>query len=206
MTRSLRPGIGCCVFCVLFCTALAGCGSSSTNGGRVPDNHRASEVQCTQTAPAGNCPCTGTCSTPGFACTVDSECVGRDARASGRCISFLGPAGCDCTYDSCAGDADCPSGQTCACHGSPYTFGAGNACVPGNCRVDADCGTSGYCSPSPAMPCAGGGSFDYCEGLAYYCHTPKDRCINDGDCAGGLGCVYSVSDGDWECLAYAIPL
>ena len=121
-------------------------------------------------------------------------------------MSSLGPAGCDCTYDICAGDVACPSGQTCACHGSPYTFGLGNMCVPGNCRVDADCGTGGYCSPSPAMPCGAAGSLDYCQELAYDCHTPKDLCVNDSDCAAGLGCVYSVSDGDWKCLAYAIPL
>ncbi len=177
------------------------------NGGRVPYNHRPSDAQCMQTAPAGSCSCTVGCSSPQFTCTSDSACGGTDAGANGRCINQGGPAGCFCTYDSCDGDIDCPSGQTCGCHGSPYTYGVGNTCVPGNCRVDADCGTGGYCSPSPAMPCDMTG-WDYCQDIGYYCHTPNDRCINDSDCGAGpgLGCVYSASDGEWECLAYAFPL
>ena len=184
---------------------MAGGGTGGLATGRVPDSHRPSDAQCTQTAPAGNCPCTAGCSSPQFTCTSDSACA--DAGANGRCINQGGPAGCGCTYDRCAGDTDCPSGQTCGCHGSPYTFGGGSTCVPGNCRVDADCGTGGYCSPSPAMPCNMTG-WDYCQGLGYYCHTPTDWCMNDSDCGvgAGSGCVYSASNGDWECVRYAFPL
>ena len=185
--------------------SVGGGGTGGLASGRVPDNHRPSDAQCMQTAPAGNCPCTAGCSSPQFTCTSDSACA--DAGANGRCINQGGPAGCGCTYDRCAGDTDCPSGQTCGCHGSPYTFGGGSTCVPGNCRVDADCGTGGYCSPSPAMPCNMTG-WDYCQGLGYYCHTPTDWCMNDSDCGvgAGSGCVYSASNGDWECVRYAFPL
>ena len=190
----------------LACTdATTGPGGSAE---RVPANHRASDAQCMQIAAAGSCSCPdpGNCPSAGWECISDSGC--GDAGMNGRCIPRGGPAGCFCTYDSCAGDTDCPNGQTCACHGSPYTFSAGNACVPGNCRVDADCGTGGYCSPSPARPCGEGGSSGYCQGVGYYCHTPKDRCIDDADCAGstGTGCVYSASNRSWECIMYAVPL
>jgi hypothetical protein len=92
-------------------------------------------------------------------------------------------------------DADCGSGQLCACHGSAYSHGEGNTCSPGNCRVDADCGAAGYCSPAYAT--------SSCGSLAgYYCHTPADECIDDKDCAAsnGLGvCTYSSTVGHWQC-------
>jgi len=205
MTRVYRLGIRSCVIGGLCLAAIAGCGSNSTVPGRAPSNHRTSDIQCTQSAPAGNCTCGDNCPTatyPGqWACTSD---IGCGDGTNGRCVGNLGPAGCGCTYDSCTGDTDCPSGQTCACHASPYTYSAGNTCVPGNCRIDADCGTGAYCSPSPALPCDMTG-LDYCQGVGYYCHTPKDQCIDDGDCAGS-GCLYSPSDGYWKCHLYAQPL
>jgi hypothetical protein len=126
-------------------------------------------------------------------CTSDSACT---AGSDGRCIeSGGGIAYCTCTYDTCTGDSACPSDQTCACHGAPYAGGAGNTCVPGNCRVDGDCGAGGYCSPSYLEMS--------CGALAgYYCHTPKDQCVNDSDCTGSNGpgvCVYTATDGRWEC-------
>jgi hypothetical protein len=67
--------------------------------------------------------------------------------------------------------------------------------VPGNCRIDADCGAGGYCSPSAGS--------DSCGGLGgYYCHTPKDSCINDTDCSSnnpGQVCTFSTTDAHWEC-------
>jgi hypothetical protein len=92
-------------------------------------------------------------------------------------------------------DSDCATGQTCACHGSPYDGSQGNACVPGNCRVDADCGSNGYCSPSYAIQ--GCGSLG-----GYYCHTPTDACTDDSDCASSQGpalCVYTAPAGRWTC-------
>lgn len=106
---------------------------------------------------------------------------------------------CSCTYATCAGDSSCPTGQTCACAGSPYTGGSDNTCVQGNCRVDADCeGGSGYCSP--ALNANSCGSI-----LGYYCHTPNDQCVNDTDCQdttmGPQVCTYAPTDGRWECAA-----
>jgi hypothetical protein len=66
--------------------------------------------------------------------------------------------------------------------------------VPGDCRVDTDCGPCGWCSPTSGA-C---GSV-----VGYYCHTPKDQCINDSDCLdAGLGnaCGYDTSLGYWRCI------
>jgi len=167
-------------------------GSGSSSAGRVAANHRASDAQCGLQVPAGDC-MEGT----GSACQNDSQCSGTGV--NGRCITRVGNvAGCVCTSDTCSDDSACSTGQTCACHGSPYTFGTGNTCVPGGCRVDSDCGTDGYCSPS----------FDTssCGGLAgYYCHTPKDQCVDDTDCSGSQlqgFCVFSSGDGFWKCQSW----
>jgi len=71
-----------------------------------------------------------------------------------------------------------------------------------NCRIDADCGAGGYCSRSFAP--------DYCNGhdaicgfncgFGYFCHTPKDTCADDTDCAG-LHCLYDVDTQSWACVA-----
>jgi hypothetical protein len=175
--------------------------SSSTGSARVPLQHRASDAQCRAPAAPGNCNCQGACSNPPFTCQDDAQC--EAAGPNGRCISPGGPAGCWCTFDTCAGDTACPSGETCACHGSPYDYGAGNMCVPGNCRVDADCGAGGYCSPSADSQCGDAG--DLC--LGYYCHTSADQCVDDGDCtAPNNTCFYSVPAGQWQCQFHAPPL
>jgi hypothetical protein len=92
-------------------------------------------------------------------------------------------------------DTDCPTGQACACAGSPYTNNQDNYCIAGNCRVDTDCGPGGYCSPSDnTMSCGSLGG--------YYCHTPNDLCIDDSDCSSSGGfqvCAYSTTSSRWEC-------
>ena len=182
-------------------TDAADAGGSRT--GRVPVNHRPSDAQCSMPAPPGDCagPYPG-----GGGCASDSDC--NEAGTSGRCINTGGgpAAPCFCTYDKCLNDTGCPAGQTCACHGAPYTDSAGNACVKGNCRIDADCGAEGYCSPSSDTSICG-------DSLAgYYCHTPGDLCVDDSDCpgsakvAGGPGCVYATTNSRWECLVVSVCL
>jgi hypothetical protein len=202
---------------LLAVTALWACGGSTatrsdagTDGASSPDSafdasgiplqHRPSDAACTQPPPAAGCPF------PGGTCTTDADCT-SDAATNGRCIE---PSinSCTCTYDACAGDADCPTGQTCACHGAPYLGSAGNGCLPGNCRVDTDCEAGkGYCSPSPSAQCGTGTG----PGLVgYYCHTAKDLCINDADCpvlrnpsdpndVTSQTCSYSAPAGRWQC-------
>jgi hypothetical protein len=175
-------------------TGGSGSGSSSGAGARpVPAQHRPSDAQCSAPALPGDC--SGPGPVPG-GCTSDSSCA---AGTNGRCLHPGGgpAADCFCTYDTCVHDTDCPGGQICACHGSPYTR-SGNTCVKGNCRVDADCGASGYCSPSALAASCG-------ENLAaYYCHTAGDLCVDDSDCPAASGgeiaaCVYSTRDSRWEC-------
>jgi hypothetical protein len=163
--------------------------SSGSSSGEVPLNHRTSDAECQTVPPPGQCPINGD---PNLACTDDAECSDG---TNGRCVTSGGPVEeCECTYDACFHDTACNTGELCACHGSPYTGNFGNACVQANCRVDSDCGPGGYCSPS-ADPnsCAGGL-------LGYYCHTPKDLCVNDADCSPSGGpqvCAYQ--NGFWQC-------
>ncbi len=166
--------------------------STPDASGKVPVYHRPDDSQCSQPAPAGNCPIMG----GNAMCTMDTQCT---MGTNGRCIESGGGAlFCLCTYDTCTHDTDCPMNELCACHGSPF-FSAGNTCTAGNCRVDSDCGAQGYCSPSH-----GGMN---CGGLTgYYCHTASDTCVNDSDCAPGMGmgpqvCGWSSTDNRWECLA-----
>jgi len=158
----------------------------------VPVNHRPNDAQCGTTPPPGTCNFGGSSGGPGM-CSSDSQCA--DGGLNGRCVEMGGGvAYCGCTYDACLHDSDC-TGETCACHGSPYTGQLGNRCVPGNCHVDSDCGAGGYCSPSYSP--AG------CGGLGgYYCHTAVDQCIDDSDCADAgflTVCAYSTMNSRWEC-------
>ena len=94
----------------LVLAGLVACSNQSSSApsdgailGRVPTNHRASDIECTQAAPAGTCSCNGNCPTSTYpsqwACSSDGDC--GDAGINGRCTGSLGPAGCGCTYDSC---------------------------------------------------------------------------------------------------------
>ena len=170
---------------------------AESGAGRLPINYRPSDAPCSTSAPPGDC----YAPYPDAGCASDNDCA--EAGTNGRCINpGGGPAApCFCTFDECLVDADCPSDQTCACHGAPYTDGHGNMCVTGNCRVDADCGPAdaGFCSPSSTTGTCG-------DSLAgYYCHTAADLCVNDSDCptsstvVGTPGCLYSTTDSRWEC-------
>jgi hypothetical protein len=162
---------------------------SSPDAARVPLQHRPSDAQCHTTPPAGACNIGGGAGM----CASDAQCT---AGVNGRCVESNGGAiFCNCSYDTCTGDSACPTGQLCACHGSPYTNG-GNSCVSGNCRVDSDCGVGGYCSPSAqSMGCGGLGG--------YYCHTTRDQCTDDSDCNSSMNgpqeCEWSAVNDRWQC-------
>jgi hypothetical protein len=167
--------------------------TSDQGAARVPVNHRPSDAQCGTPAPPGNC----SVAVNNFGdagCLNDNDCA---SGTNGRCINGSGgPAICSCTVDACIQDSDCPLGQTCACHGSPYAFTQGNTCLQGDCRVDADCGPQGYCSPSISATSCG-------RLVGYYCHTGADLCTDDSDCESqsGRACVHSSSPARWECQA-----
>lgn len=156
----------------------------------VPDQHRPTEVTCDHSRPS-TVPDGGYGFPPGN-CESDAECA--DGGADGRCTVNPG-AGSICTYDQCFTDSDCADGGICSCR--DYQGYQINACVPGNCHVDADCGDGGYCSPVE------GGCPPFVGILGYYCHTPKDECVNDSDCSSvvpGLYCIYDPTvETRWFC-------
>jgi hypothetical protein len=195
---------------------------------RVPLNHRPDGSACPQerAAPDTSFPCGCTAPEGGVCscadCTEDSDCT---AGLNGRCLE-LGPiAFAECSYDQCFSDSDCEGGVPCDCRASSSSPAA-NMCVTGsNCGVDSDCGHDGYCSPSVVnggcvclstalcgdsgacyagnmkVPCSCG---DSC-GHGYYCHTPKDECIDDTDCSDGNSCDYDRLTDRWECT-YCLPI
>jgi hypothetical protein len=187
---------------------------------RVPKKHRAAGSACPSHRAAAEPPLCATGAGAGLPvdCLQDADCA---AGTNGRCLRGFGPARCGgvCSYDACSGDADCPGAQPCECRASATDLSP-NSCVSGsNCRVDADCGAGGFCSPSVVnafcfcpspklcdasthcyagtteVPCSCG---DAC-GHGYFCHTAKDECVDDEDCAKGGTCNFDRVEGRWTC-------
>jgi hypothetical protein len=160
--------------------------------GAVPVNHRPSGTTCPQQRGPGMLPssCNYDAGTPAL-CLRDSDCTQGN---NGRCVHpDLTPAVCvtGCSYDECFTDSDCAANAPCDCRASA-TDSTANTCVAGSqCRVDADCGPGGYCSPS-----AGYGPFQC--GIAYFCHTAADTCLNDTDCDAAK-CQYDSTAALWRC-------
>jgi hypothetical protein len=135
-------------------------------------------------------------------CTGDPSCT---AGANGRCgCSWsAGPyaVGTVCTYDRCASDNVC-AGTVCICRETalpgiqPDPARRTTCSAGGNCKVDSDCDDGGYCSPSPGFQCPNYWDYD-----GYYCHTGRDECINDSDCApqGNAVCAYNPAVQHWAC-------
>jgi hypothetical protein len=170
-------------------SADASSGDGASSSGRVPLHHRPDDSQCRAPVPPGNCASSGHANDPLDTCTSDPACT---AGINGRCVfaQVGGPAhGCGCAYDTCTFDTDCPTGELCVCHQSPFTLVSGNFCNKGGCRVDADCGPGGYCSPSEVC--------GFVQG--HYCHGPTDTCIDDGDCPARSFCNYDAAMSAWGC-------
>ena len=171
--------------------AGAGTGGAAGTGagGRIAVNHRPVAVVCGSEERTP-----GMCQFPNsgipLACTTDAQCT---SGTNGRCWGAGRVASCSCTYDACLSDADCKSGGPCVCRAS--LVGA-NTCLAGNCRIDADCGPGGSCSPSYDFACG-----HYTGIIGYFCHTPKDACVDDTDCAASVGgeCRHNPATGTWAC-------
>jgi hypothetical protein len=162
---------------------------------KVPVIHRPTAPICPSDRPAAGC----SVQFPGALCHLDSDCT---AGTNGRC-SGNGHDGCNCTYDTCTSDANCPSGTLCACRNPSRNDQGANVCLPSNCRVDADCGPGGYCSPSFDPGCGA-----YSGVTGWFCHTAADTCTNDSDCTGqdfgfteGNYCGFFPQVGHWQCAA-----
>ncbi|MDB4979746.1 MAG: hypothetical protein JWM82_498 [Myxococcales bacterium] len=165
-----------------------GSGAEETSS-RPPAIHRATAPACPPLAIDPDAPCFPVDAGPQGGCTKNSDCtVGLNP----RCVVFRPRGFCTCESDTCRSDTDChPFGDrdagACACNPAPLS----SLCVDQNCRVDADCGPHGYCSPM----------FDACSKAisGYYCHTPKDTCIDDADCPG-TPCTFLPMESLWRCV------
>ena len=218
--------LGACSTGTAGATGMAGAGIAGAGTAGMPgtagvadggaDIHRAASSACPQERGAGISGLPTQCESSARAsCTRDSDCV---AGANGRCLQALGPAcGYHCSYDDCTQDSDCTANAPCACRSSSSATGP-NICATGSdCRVDADCGLGGFCSPSlVGSPCqcigeifcpADAGRAELCGGdcgHGYFCHTPKDGCLNDGDCASGA-CNFDLTSRAWMCTRISCP-
>lgn len=107
-------------------------------------------------------------------CFADADCVAQDLGhcASGRAPYGFTPTPNRCVY-ACLVDADCPSGEVCACEST------GGECRPATCHVDADCGAELLCLESPGS-CL--------ERPSYACQTTADQCLANDQCAQGFVC------------------
>lgn len=155
---------------------------------RTPEKHRAAgepcarETKSTTFGPKAITP-------PGPPCKANADCK---EEKNGRCS-----AGGTCTYDSCYVDGDCRvdgKGGVCVCSEEGKR---GYSCLHGDCSVDSDCGKNGFCSPTYGMSCG-----PFTGTIGWYCHTAKDKCVDDGDCVKGGDhgyCAFNNELGIWTC-------
>jgi hypothetical protein len=131
-------------------------------------------------------------------CSTPDTCPACANGLQRRCITGGGTLSHNfCGCDECNSDQDCSPTTVCNCGGTRGQQGSfGNQCIPANCRVDSDCGPGGFCSPSWFS------YFGYMVIDGYYCHTPRDQCLNDADCP--TGCSYYLPGGFWKCFVPGI--
>ncbi len=169
------------------------CGAVSPAG--PPTQHRPSPISCPVSPPVG------VYGVDGGACATVADCmnIGMPQGLPATCIPYEDAGGTMfCNYDTCHVDSDCRNvgGGPCACEATNQ--GAGNYCYGGNCQVDSDCGDAGFCSPARTGVC----NTTTPAVTGFYCHTAKDQCANDSDCAScgaASYCTYSSEVGAWSC-------
>lgn len=144
-------------------------------------------------------------------CVVSADC---QEKPGGVCYhSGWSDAPCECRYNSCLSDADCPTGQLCACFRRDGV-GGGNTCVEG-CRSSAECKTGEKCVVAGITACGGGieVSPPYCKnhpdlpecgdlGVPGYRCTDRseDECWRHDMCPENHSCVFSAKAGFFRCL------
>ncbi len=105
-------------------------------------------------------------------CSSHAECIDG---TNGRCIR-AGPGEFWCTYDECFTSADCGVGRRCVCDVGPALQ---NLCLRADCWGPEDCGGL---SCEVSWECAGPGEITY-SASEILCHTRRDTCRSDADCA-----------------------
>ncbi|MES1158090.1 MAG: hypothetical protein ABUL67_03215 [Haliangium ochraceum] len=163
-----------------------GCTGNPHASAEVPTEHRPVATACAPSSRSPAVPDGGLRS-----CTTNADCAADGGLASLFSTCLHG----QCSFDQCLTDADCGAHGLCACAADYYGGNVAyhpNICVQGNCRVDSDCGSAGFCSPSRGH-C---GSFE-----GFYCHTPKDTCVDaTKDCGGcAPSCTYSPAAATFVC-------
>ncbi|CAN5755264.1 hypothetical protein BH09MYX1_BH09MYX1_37730 [soil metagenome] len=117
-------------------------------------------------------------------CNTNADCgAGSRCACAGAIPDPIRRNAC-VALDGCLADSECPKLSLCICGAG----GAANACVMGNCRSDADCASGLACSESSSG--------------STYCHTPKDGCKKDEDCAKPDAfrvCDFDRSSVNWAC-------
>jgi len=187
-------------------TIDSGVEPDSRTASRVPAKHRPSSAPCPQARGPGASSIPASCRQGSglAACLQDGDCT---AGLNGRCEQ-VAPAACEyaCTYDRCSSDADCSGNLPCGCRETSSSTTANACTTAGDCRVDADCGRGGSCSPSlvgTPGTCIGTVCQSSCPsvncGHGYFCHTPKDSCVDDSDCPVGA-CTFDVTGQSWLCV------
>ena len=181
-------------------TSRTASGGSAAVGGaaivapRVPSVHRDTSASCVGVHSPSEPSASRNVSMS--TCAVHADCT---AAVNGRCVAGMGMgwASYSCVYDLCATDEDCPVSKVCYC----TSTSAARCLSVGNCRTDGDCGGGpfSYCSPSTGFDCGGYRPID-----GYHCHTAKDSCLDDSDCAGGEFCNFDVYENRWKCTAGSV--
>jgi len=162
-------------------------------------------------------------------CAVDADCGDPKLHCTNRVCELIGecmtetdcPANKICSVPPnatqgtcapfCAGDADCPIGQTCQMISGRYK------CAPGcatnqNCPLDQRCNTTTHLCEGPVVGSArvcqatsACRTCETCDPAKYECVSAKTAfphclaCSSPSECGGGT-CV-ALGDGNW-CLRY----
>jgi hypothetical protein len=78
---------------------------------------------------------------------------------------------------------------------NPCQCASASFCRPG----ENGCSETGPDGVTKQVPCACGGNC----GHGYFCHTAKDSCLDDSDCAGGI-CTFDLTGQAWICVTVCI--
>lgn len=126
-------------------------------------------------------------------CLKDADCK---SGTNGRCDYPMGNGTRNfgaCTYDQCATDAACGTGNVCVCRTTEHASSA-NVCIVADCKSDSEC-ASGICAKSVDRS-----TCDRPE--SYHCLNPAaDECEQDSDCRSqNFGnCQFSTMKGHFAC-------
>jgi hypothetical protein len=221
MTRSIRPGTGCCVLSALFAIALAGCGSSSTGPAPLTTTPDASAlpdaIGVADTMP-GPVAIADAASSPGDSALVVNPDRARDSgafEASGAADNAQ--PGMLCPIDSDCGNSflTCLRQVATMCRDpNSVSVDAGGETSSGNVPADLPlCPTqtqvtANLCSVRYQLPCQVDSD---CGPDGFTCNTGQCSqkalvaCNGDGECPQGWSCYSACQCGNAVGVKYCYP-